>query len=119
MGPLVVMVVVTALSPAVFLVPLVLWARWLRRRTGAPRFVVRVALALAALAAAVTLFGVVVSVRALLSAGADESAEAYGKARALAEGISEAMNCGALAVVVALVLALWLLFGTWRWHWRR
>jgi hypothetical protein len=40
-------------------------------------------------------------------------------ARALAEGISEAMNGGALAAVPAIVAAAWLLFCSWRWRWSR
>jgi hypothetical protein len=120
MGLLVVAVVAAmALSPAALLVPLYLWARWLRRRTGVPRFVRGIAVLLAALAAAVALFGAVASVHALMGAVTGESVGPLEKSRALAEGLSEAMNCGALAVVVAAVLALWLLFSTWRWHWRR
>jgi phosphate/sulfate permease len=36
------------------------------------------------------------------------------KSRMLAEGISEAMNCGALVFLVAIVAAIWLAFWSWR-----
>jgi hypothetical protein len=39
------------------------------------------------------------------------------RSRMLAEGISEAINCGMLVLTIEIVAALWLLFATWRWHW--
>jgi len=70
-------------------------------------------LALAALAIAFgVIFGVVVGHGAVSGEGIDPSQ----KARALAEGISEAMNWSAFGLLIALVAALWLGFCTWRWR---
>jgi hypothetical protein len=116
-----VMVLVIALTPAMLLLPLFAWARWLRRRAAVPRFVVGTSFALLAVGASVTLFGGAVASLQAETFRAVESGDGapQERSRVLAEGISEAMNCGALGAVIASVLALWLLFGTWRWHWRR
>ncbi len=106
-----------ALTPAAPLLPLLFWTRWLRRRTAAPRFATRISYALLVVGALVTLFGVVSTFRTVALNVADEVDGTSQKARMLAEGISEAINCGALAIVVALVAAFWLLFATWRWLW--
>ena len=38
------------------------------------------------------------------------------RAGTLAEGISEAMNCGAFGLLVAVLGMLWLWFCTWKWR---
>jgi hypothetical protein len=110
------LVITIAFAPGVFLVPLFYWTRWLARRIAAPRFVLRTAYTLVALGTFAALVGAVGGIRALTAVAGGDISES---ARHLAEGISEAMNGGALVVSVAMILALWLLFGTWRWHWRR
>jgi hypothetical protein len=106
---------VTLGLPVLCVVALVLWARQLETR-GARRFVTRVAYVSTALVAFLTLWGYVASVILAARAFGDRT-ESSQKARALAEGISEAMNCEALALLVALVAAAWL--GFWRWRLRR
>ena len=115
----VLVIAVTAFAPAALLVPLFMWARWLRRRTTAPRYAAVTALGIVAVSALVTVMGAVAAIHAVTAARIDESSDASVKARVLAEGISEAMNCGALGVAIAVPAAVWLLFATWRWHWRR
>lgn len=106
-----------ALAPNVLLLPLFAWAQWVRRRTAAPRFAPWTAYALLAFGAVITMFGAVSLLAAGGSAGNGDADGASQRSRLLAEGISEAINCGALVVAVAVVTALWLLLGTWRWYW--
>ena len=107
-----------AVAPGVLLIPLYFWAQWLARGNAAPRFAVRTANVLLALGALLTLVGLGGALSVVATPGPAEVEGAPSqKARALGEAISEAINCGALVVVVAATLALWLLFGTWRWHW--
>ena len=107
-----------AVAPSVLLIPLYFWTQRLARDTAAPRFAVRTANALLALGTLLTLVGLA---GALYVVATPVPAEVEGapsqRARALGEALSEAMNCGVLVVAVAAMLALWLLFGTWRWHW--
>ncbi|HEY8075218.1 MAG TPA: hypothetical protein VIF62_13935 [Labilithrix sp.] len=109
----VLVVLIVALAPTALVVTLFAWARWLRRRTAAHRFFVWAAYALLGASAALVVFGMCSVAGAFLSFGVDTSS----KARALAEGISEAMNCGAMSLALDLFAALWLLAGTWRWRW--
>ena len=111
------LVVTIAFAPGVVFVPLFYWTRWLAVRTAAPRFALRTAHMFLALGTFAAFLGAAGGVGAL-TAVTGERGDASQRARALAEGISEAMNCGALVLLVAMILALWLLFGTWRWHWR-
>jgi hypothetical protein len=108
-------VVAMALAPMLLLIPLFVWARWLRRVPTAPPFVARVSHTLVALGALATVFGTVGSVWVVTVSPPAESEGASQKARMLARGISEGINCGALAILVALAAGLWLAFGTWRW----
>jgi hypothetical protein len=115
------------LLPAlVFCVPLAIvggvwiWARWLARRSTAPRFTSRVAYALV-IAACLPIawgygFGIVHAVGLLGLPAANLDDGPSQKSRVLAEGIAEAMNCGALGALIALVSAVWLLFCTVRWR---
>lgn len=88
---------------------------WALRRVWRQRKAIGPATRLAALglafAVAVGTFGTVDGIlrASLVIAGA--AVDPSGKARALAEGISQAMNCSALAVVVGLPagIALWVL----------
>jgi hypothetical protein len=100
-------------APAVLLLPLAFWARWLRRRGDVPRFITTAAIAQILLGALITILAAALAFSATKTATDDDPTA---PARALAEGISEAMNCGALAVLFALAAALWLAFGTWRWR---
>jgi MFS family permease len=112
-------VLVIALLPSVVILPLAAWARWLRRRTAEARLAAWIAYGLLMLAALLTAVGAASSTYGVITAVATDSAGPSQKARVLAEGISAAMNCGALAIVVALGAVLWLLFASWRWHWSR
>jgi hypothetical protein len=106
-----------AFVAAALLLPLLLWERWLRRRTAAPRYAARLTEALLGLGALTMMFAMVSAVQALRVVRAEAFESGAEKARVLAEAIAEAMNCGALLFLIALVVALWLLFATWRWHW--
>jgi hypothetical protein len=113
-------IVATGIALLGALVPLALllwWARWLRK-TGAPRWVRLVASLLAASPLAsvpLACSGVVSSQAAVEGASVDPSQ----KARILAEGISETMNCTALGTILALIPIAWLLACTLRYHWLR
>ncbi len=102
------MVLAIAMVPLAAIVPLALWARSLRGRS-APRVAIAIAYAALALGVVITLLGAVAAERPLITAlaGANTPVD---RARALAEGISEAMNCSALAVILSIAAALWLLF---------
>ena len=108
-----VVVLIIALLPAAFVVAVWSWVRWLRRRADAPSWAVSIGYGFVVLGALPVLVGAVWSVLAVVGAKAGEPGE---KARALGEGISEAMNCGALGLIVAVLGALWLGFCTWRWR---
>ena len=69
-----------------------------------------------ALGALVTLTGPVVAVVGVLRATGGDVSPAD-RRRILASGIAEAFYDGVLIVGLAVVVAAWLLFGTWRWHW--
>jgi len=92
------------------------WTRWLGRRSSVPRFAYRTSYGLVALAALAIAFGVIFGVVVGHGAVSGEGIDPSQKARALAEGISEAMNWSAFGLLIALVAALWLGFCTWRWR---
>jgi hypothetical protein len=104
---------VILLGPPLSVVGILLGARWLRKRD-APRLVVSVAYVLAALVGLVIVAGYVGAVVVAVHPVGDEPVEPSQKARVLAEGISEAMNCGAFALLVVLIAAGWI--GFWRWR---
>jgi hypothetical protein len=52
-------------------------------------------------------------------ARSDDRSDVSGRARFLAEGISEAMNCSALGLIVAVVGIVWAVFWNWRGRPRR
>jgi len=83
-----------------------LWIRWLWRKTSAPRWTLVVAATLASLPLAGGLLGMGMSVLSSIGATAMPMVDPSHKARMLAEGISEALNCGALGLVIAVVMAL-------------
>jgi cytochrome bd-type quinol oxidase subunit 2 len=89
------------------------WARRLRRSSKLPRFAIWVAHTFVALGGVVSMIGFVLGGTAILTAP-HQPGDTRDKARALAEGISEVMNCGALGAVVAASAAVWL--GFWRWR---
>ena len=111
--PVIVMMVALFAVPVGALVGVAVWTRWLRRRTSATLYTVRAAYAVLTVAGVLIAAALVSSVRAAL---ASSSATPRDKARMLAEGISEAMNCGALGLIIAVVGAIWLGSCTWRWH---
>jgi hypothetical protein len=112
----VVVVLVIALLPAASVIALGLWARWLRRRALVPRWAVSIAYGLVVLGALPFVVGAVWGWAVM----GTKAAERGDKARMLGEGISEAMNCGSLGVMIAVIGLLWLGFCTWRWRkkWR-
>jgi hypothetical protein len=108
------------LAATIFTVPafsvLGVWlgARSLSRRSGVPRLVPRVAYTFAAGAGLIVIGGSVSGVLRSMGAVSGDSGGPSQKARMLGEGISEAMNCGALGFLVAVVGAMWLGFWAWR-----
>jgi hypothetical protein len=102
------------LVPPASIVGLVLWAPRLANRPGVPRFAARVVYGLAALGGLAIAAGLGLGVVTATSAVAGDATEPSEKARHLAEGISEVMNCGALGLLVAGVAAGWIVFWTWR-----
>jgi hypothetical protein len=103
-------VAATLFAPLISVVALAAWARRLQKH-GAPRLATAIAFALIAISGFVTIGGCAGAAIHLTGGGGDEPSQ---KARALAEGISEAMNCGALALVIASVAAAWMAFWAWR-----
>jgi hypothetical protein len=103
-------------APLDALLALLLWARWLRRRTTAPRFVSWVSYVLLALAAVPAAAGLVAATLGVHHAMSHDISPAD-RQRVLASGIAEAFYDGVLTGALAAVVALWLLLGTWRWHW--
>lgn len=101
------LLIVTGGSPLA-VAGVVVWAGWLRSRNAVPPFAAWAAIGLAGIAALVIVAGVLNGcfVRATMF-GDDPSA----KATALAEGISEVMNCRALGFLIAVAAAVWL--GVW------
>ena len=95
---------------------LVLWARWLGRLYGVPRFVRHLAwffAAVWALGAAWSVMGMLEGFGAISSESVDPSQ----KARILAEGIAESMNALAISAALLLFGAVVMLVLTWRYHW--
>jgi hypothetical protein len=110
--PLLALVLTVALPAAV-----VFWARRLRKRQEIAPAVAWMAYAFVALDGLLTVgFPLMTASRAISSFGAvsGESVDPSQKARVLAEGISEGMNCGVLGLACALGGIGWLLF--WRWY---
>jgi hypothetical protein len=103
-----------ALAPLALLVPLIIWARWLRRRAGIPPFARKTGYGFLALAMSLTAYAVV---RVPFDLGSLAQAHTADKARILGSAIAEAMYDDVLTFAVAAVMALWLLFCTWRWFW--
>jgi len=95
---------------------LAVWARWLVRQTSAPRVVQYVGYGFVLLGALPLVFGVGSGLDVALRAMAESTVGASHKARALAEGISEAMNCGAVGFLMTAVGGIWLGGCTWRWR---
>ena len=117
-GVVVVFVAILALAPTPFLGALIAWARLIRRRTATPPTAVWPAYALTGLGAVSSTVGVVAAVRSVTSGSLGEADGASGKARALGEAISWALNCGTAAIVASAVAGLWLLFATCRRRWK-
>ena len=103
---------VVLLLPPLSVVGLVLRAGRLRRQR-AGRFTVWAAYGLASLAGLLIVAGMVPGVLAVTGVFQTEGVEPSGKARALGEGISEAMNSGALAVLIVIVGVAGLVVRRW------
>jgi hypothetical protein len=104
------------MTPFVPLAALIAWTRWLRRRTATPPWARAIAISFVAIGSLGVVVTIVLAVQSFGAATADSTSEADA-ARMLAEGLSESMNCGALASLVAVAGAVWLVVCTWRWHW--
>ena len=104
------------LGPPLSIIGLLVWVGRVRK-TGTRRFVVWVAYVLAAIAGLAIVSGYVGTVIAAIQTVGGDAVDPSQKARVLAEGISEGMNCGAFGFLVALVAVGWLSF--WRWRGRR
>jgi hypothetical protein len=100
-------------APMASVVGLAFGAYRLSRR-GAPRLAAWGAYGLTALVAFVTLGGYVAALIAASRPVQGDTDDASQKARRLAEGISAVMNCGALALLIAIGGAAWLGFWAWR-----
>ncbi len=101
--------------PALSVVGAWLGARKLSKRADVPRFVRWAAFTLVVPGAAFIALGLVSGLLVGFGRVSGEAVEPSQKARRLAEGISEAMNCGAVGFLFAVVAALWLGFCAWRW----
>jgi hypothetical protein len=108
---------VVLLQPPASVTGLVAWTRRLRGSVGVPRFAVRVAYALAALAGVTIATGLVLGVVSAVGGVRDESAATSDRARHLAEGISEILNGSVFGLLPAGIGAAWILF--WRGRMRR
>jgi hypothetical protein len=93
------------------------WAKWLAKRTSAPRLATLVGYAIAVASGVPMMPGFLYFIVSVGRQGGSQPPSV--SARVLAEGISEVMNCGALAVLIALAGYGWLLFCTVRWRRRR
>jgi hypothetical protein len=100
-------------GPPASVVGLLLGARGLSKR-GAPRYAIGAAYLLAAIVCLTVLWGYGGAVLLAMQSVAGEEVDPSQKARVLAEGISEVMNCGALALLIALVPAGWIGFWMWK-----
>jgi hypothetical protein len=100
-------------APVASVVGLAFGAHRLSRR-GAPRLATRGAYGLVALVAFVALGGYVAAFIAASRPVEGDTDDASQKARRLAEGISAVMNCGAGALLIAVIGAAWLGFWMWR-----
>ena len=111
-----IIVAVVFLVPALSVVGAWMWARRLGRRAEVPRFVKWGAFALVVPGALLVAFGVVSGLLVGFGRVSGEAVEPSQKARRLAEGISEFMNCSAFGFLFAVAALLWL--GFWAWRWR-
>ena len=112
-----ILAVAVLLAPPASVVGLILWARGLSKAPGTPPYAAWVAYGLAALGGLAVAAGLSLGVVSTTSALNGEMVEPSERARHLGEGISEAMNCGALGLLIAAIAAAWVLF--WRWRARR
>jgi hypothetical protein len=107
---------------AIFLVPLAaasglwVWARWLARQNSAPPLASYTGYGIAVVAALPIVAGVASGFHSALGPISGVTLDPSQKARILAEGISEAMNCSVFGFLVAALGGLWLGFCTWRWR---
>jgi hypothetical protein len=100
--------------PAGVFVAMILWARWLWRRTSAPRWLVVAPVVVPIL---VTVPGLAFGVYRQIQAFVGRCMEPSERATRLAQGISEALNCVTLGMAVATLAAAIMLGLTWRYRW--
>jgi len=110
------MVLAIILVPSALVLGAWTWARRIGKRPEVPKLASRVAYGLVILSALAVVAGVVVGFVGGFGAVSGDRIDPSQKARVLAEGISEAMNCGALGFLLTVVTAAWLLFCSWRWR---
>ncbi len=95
--------------PGVAVVASLVWARWLQKRPATPSFAAWVGYGLALASTAMLVVGFLYGARVFRHLDAADPTE---KARALAEGISEAMNASAFGLLLAVTALAWLLVFT-------
>ena len=105
------------LLPLVAIAGVFFWAGRLGKQPSASRLAVWVAYGLVAIGGLTIFVGLGSGLLVATSAIGGEAIEPSQKARRLAEGISEAMNCGALGLLFLGVAAAWIAF--WKWRSRR
>ncbi len=101
------------LGPPLLVFALFRSAQRLRKRSP-PHFAFIIANALTATVSVIMFAAYVGAFVAWMRIPGGESDDAGGKARALAEGISEMMNLEAIALLVAIIAAFWSRFWKWR-----
>jgi hypothetical protein len=107
--------VLSVLVPVAVLVGLSFWVRRIWERTAIPRWLGVVSIVLVSLVA-LTDLGILFIVGASVLAIAGQTMSAADNARALAAGISEAINSAAFAILISLFAAAWMLLLTWRYR---
>ncbi len=111
--PVIVLLAGLLVIPLAAVIGIGLWTRGLRRRGTVPRFAIHTAYGFVVLSGAIVAVAAGLVLVALAGRGGDTAVK---RAAALATGISEALNNGALGLLVAMVGAAWLGFCTWRWR---
>ena len=116
MGVIGAIFIALGLAPGGLLGALWLWARWLRRRTAAPPVISFAAYLVLGVGVGTAVAGpgmaIILGVPAI-----NRAASAVDRQRLLAGLVAEVFYDQALTALLVVVVALWLTFATWRWHW--